>query len=148
MNTDNLSNLTQEDPGKTGISVAGPAGEPAKKSGNSSGSGDDRSQEPGPRLIERRTGLRGQSIAPGRRPVNPVRKNTLDDLNERDPEVPYMKAERAQRDLVCSILERQDRMNEEILARVIDLQYRMDDLEEQVQQSRKRKSGTGAEVSS
>jgi hypothetical protein len=40
-----------------------------------------------------------------------------------------VKAEHAIRDLVCSLMERQDRMNEEILQRVIDLQYRMDDIE-------------------
>ncbi|MDD4137702.1 MAG: hypothetical protein PHT99_07425 [Methanoregula sp.] len=63
--------------------------------------------------------------------MNPrtVRKNTEDDLKDRDPEIPYIKTEKAVRDLVCSLMERQDRMNEEILLRVIDLQYRMDDIE-------------------
>jgi len=66
--------------------------------------------------------------------MNPrtVRKNTDDDLKERDPEIPYIKTEKAVRDLVCSLMERQDRMNEEILLRVIDLQYRMDDVEASV----------------
>ncbi|MDD4136819.1 MAG: hypothetical protein PHT99_02865 [Methanoregula sp.] len=58
-----------------------------------------------------------------------IRKNTEDDLHEKNPEIPYVTAEHAIRDLVCSLIERQDRMNEEILTRVIDLQYRMDDLE-------------------
>jgi hypothetical protein len=63
--------------------------------------------------------------------MNPrtVRKNTEDDLKERDPEIPYLKTEKAIKDLVCSLMERQDRMNEELLLRVIDLQYRMDDIE-------------------
>lgn len=63
--------------------------------------------------------------------MNPrtVRKNTEDDLKEREPEIPYVKTEKAVKDLVCSLMERQDRMNEEILLRVIDLQYRMDDIE-------------------
>jgi hypothetical protein len=50
-------------------------------------------------------------------------------LNERDPEVPYLMFEKVLRDLVCSLMERQDRMNEELLRRMIDLQYRVDDLE-------------------
>jgi len=61
--------------------------------------------------------------------VRTIRKNTEDDLHEKNPEIPYVTAEHAIRDLVCSLMERQDRMNEEILTRVIDLQYRMDDLE-------------------
>jgi len=71
---------------------------------------------------------------------NTVRKNTETDLNEKDPEVPYVKTERAIRDLVCSLMERQDRMNEEILRQVIDLQYRVDDLEESVPAKRKMKA--------
>ena len=51
------------------------------------------------------------------------------DLGQRDPEIPYMKTETALRDLVCSILERQDRMNETIFNRIIDLEYRIDDIE-------------------
>jgi hypothetical protein len=87
-------------------------------------------QKPAPRLVERRTELRGQALAPGRVPAHVVRKDTESDLNEKDPEIPYVKMERAIRDLVCSLMERQDRMNEELLLRVIDLQYRMDDLED------------------
>ena len=83
----------------------------------------------GPHFVERRTGLRGQGIAPARMSGRTIRKNTEDELHEKVPEIPYVKAEHALRDLVCSIMERQDRMNEEILQRVIDLQYRMDDLE-------------------
>ena len=41
-----------------------------------------------------------------------------------------MKFEAAARDLVCSLMERQDRMNEEIFYRINDLAYRLDDLEE------------------
>jgi len=40
-----------------------------------------------------------------------------------------VKFEAALCDLVCSLMERQDRMNEELLRRMIDLQYRMDDIE-------------------
>jgi hypothetical protein len=53
----------------------------------------------------------------------------MQDLKQPDPKIPYVKTERAIRDLVCSLLERQDRMNEVILCRLIDLEYRIDDLE-------------------
>ncbi|MFA4875883.1 MAG: hypothetical protein WC586_00590 [Methanoregula sp.] len=79
--------------------------------------------------MQRRSGLRGLSLDAARVPVRGVRKLTEDDLNERDPEIPYVKAEAAFRDLVCSLMERQDRMNEELFKRIVDLQYRVDDLE-------------------
>lgn len=82
-----------------------------------------------PYLVERRTGLRGLLIGAGKPSVGNVRNNTEGELRERDPEIPYWKLEAAHRDLVCSIMERQDRMNEELLQRIVDLQYRMDDLE-------------------
>jgi hypothetical protein len=79
--------------------------------------------------VERRTGLRGLGIGACRPPACATRKNTEDELREKDPEIPYVKAEHALRDLICSLMERQDRMNEELLQRIVDLQYRMDDLE-------------------
>lgn len=82
-----------------------------------------------PRLVERRTGLRGLSIGAVPPSAGRVRKNTEDELRERDPEVPYWNLEAAHRDLVCSIMERQDRMNEVLLQKIVDLQYRMDDHE-------------------
>ena len=92
--------------------------------------------------MERRTALRGQAIASGRVPAGVVRKNTESDLNEKNPEIPYVTMERAIRDLVCSMMERQDRMNEAILLRVIDLQYRMDDIEA----GRREAAGAGGEA--
>jgi hypothetical protein len=86
-------------------------------------------QKKRPRLVQRRTGLRGLSIGAARAPARTIRKNTEDDLKERDPEIPYVKAEAACRDLVCCLMEREDRMNEELLEKMVDLQYRMDDLE-------------------
>jgi hypothetical protein len=46
-----------------------------------------------------------------------------------------VKFEAAARDLVCSLMERQDRMNEEIFYRINDLAYRLDDLEEDRQEN-------------
>jgi hypothetical protein len=79
--------------------------------------------------VERRTGLRGLHIGAAPVPPGTIRRQTLAQLNERDPEIPYVTFEAAVRDLVCSLMERQDRMNEELLRRMIDLQYRMDDIE-------------------
>jgi hypothetical protein len=82
-----------------------------------------------PHSVERRTGLRGLLIGAGKPSFGKGRNNTESELRERDTEIPYWKLEAAHRDLVCSIMERQDRMNEELLQRIVDLQYRMDDLE-------------------
>ena len=82
-----------------------------------------------PRLVERVTALRGQSIARPQEPKSTSRRRTQLDIYGKDPEIPYVKFEAAARDIVCSLMERQDRMNEVLLQRIIDLQYRMDDLE-------------------
>jgi len=52
------------------------------------------------------------------------------DIYEKDAEIPYVKFEAAARDLVCSLMERQDRMNEEIFSKINDLAYRVDDIEQ------------------
>jgi len=82
-----------------------------------------------PRLVERATGLRGRSVCTGRISKSTYRKRTERDLHFPDAEVPYIKTEHAIRDLVCSLMERQDRMNETIFLKINDLEYRVDDLE-------------------
>jgi hypothetical protein len=82
-----------------------------------------------PRLVERKTGLRGQAIDRGTRPSRLDRHRIEKDLLEHDSDIPYTAAEKAQRDLVCSLVERQDRMTEQLLLMINDLQYRTDDLE-------------------
>ena len=79
--------------------------------------------------MERRTELRGQHIGAAPVSAGTIRRQTKAQLHERDPEIPYVKFEAALGDLICSLMERQDRMNEELLRRMIDLQYRMDDIE-------------------
>ena len=91
---------------------------------------DDGGDSTGPRLVERKTGLRGQSIGQGRIAQSTIRNRTERDLRLPDAEIPYFKTEKAVRDLVCSLLERQDRMNEAIFVRIIDLEYRIDDSEQ------------------
>lgn len=89
----------------------------------------DKKKHKAPLLVERKTGLRGLGIAPAREPKGSTRRKTERDLSLPDPEVPYVKAEKAILDLVCSLMERQDRMNEEIFLKLIDLSYRQEDLE-------------------
>ena len=83
-----------------------------------------------PHLVERVTALRGQSIARPQEPKSVRRRQTRSELNGNDPEIPYVKFEAAIRDLVCSLMERQDRMNEEIFYKINDLAYRVEDLEQ------------------
>ncbi|MDD1701663.1 MAG: hypothetical protein LUQ31_01615 [Methanoregula sp.] len=83
-----------------------------------------------PRLVERVTALRGQGIGRPPEPKSAVRRRTQIDINGKDPEIPYVKFEAAAHDLVCSLMERQDRMNEEIFYRINDIVYRIEDLED------------------
>jgi hypothetical protein len=82
-----------------------------------------------PRLVERATALRGQSIARPKEPKSTKRRRTRVDIYSKDPEIPYVKFEAAAKDLICSLMERQDRMNEEIFYRIHDLAYRVEDIE-------------------
>jgi hypothetical protein len=82
-----------------------------------------------PSLVGRVTAMRGLRIA---RPVESKstrRRRTRIDIYNKDAEIPYVKFELAARDIVCSLMERQDRMNEEIFYKINDLAYRVGDLE-------------------
>jgi hypothetical protein len=79
--------------------------------------------------VERKTALRGQAIAPGKNPKR-QRKTISRELMEEDSDVPYAAAEKATRDLICSLIERQDRAIEGLLLVITDMQYRLDDLED------------------
>jgi hypothetical protein len=74
--------------------------------------------------------MRWQGIARPREPKSTRRRRTQRDIYGKDPEIPYVKFEAVTRDLVCSLMERQDRMNEEIFLRLNDLAYRVEDLEQ------------------
>jgi hypothetical protein len=82
-----------------------------------------------PNPADRVTAIRGLSIARPKVPKSAVRRQTLRDLYGKDPEIPYVKFEAVVRDLVCSLMERQDRMNEEIFYQINDLRFRTEDLE-------------------
>jgi len=94
--------------------------------------GETRTESPpatAPRLVERVTALRGLSSAHPMEPKSIRRRRTRIDIYNKDAEIPYVKFEIAARDIVCSLMERQDRMNEEIFSRINDLVYRVEDLE-------------------
>ncbi|MDP3397210.1 MAG: hypothetical protein Q8S57_11185 [Methanoregula sp.] len=84
-----------------------------------------------PRLVERATALRGQSNGRPQEPKSTYRRRTKLDIYDKDPEIPYVKFESAALDLVCSLMERQDRMNEEIFLKLNDLVYQVEDLQQE-----------------
>jgi len=94
-----------------------------------------------PRLVERVTALRGQAIDHGQRPKRSVRSGIKLELLAYDSDIPYAAVEKAQRDLVCSLIERQDRVTEKLLLMINDLQYRTDELELTVEAVLRRKTG-------
>jgi len=109
------------------------SGEQGTGGQNSTDSGDARTAKrtrTAPLLVERVTALRGQGIASPREPKSILRRRTQADIDNKGAEVPYVKFEAAVRDLVCSLMERQDRMNEEIFYKINDLVYRVEDLEQ------------------
>jgi len=82
-----------------------------------------------PKMVERKTALRGQAIGPATRPKRPAMSRTGRDLLAYDSDIPYAAVEKANRDLFCSLIERQDQVTERLLLLINDLQYRVDDLE-------------------
>ena len=126
MNEQSENNDENQEPGPAGSSEQG-IGQ------NSVDPGDARTAKrttTSPPLVERVTALRGQGIASPKKPKSTLRRQTLTDIYGRDAEVPYVKLEAAARALVCSLMERQDRMNEEIFYKLNDLAYRVEDLEQ------------------
>jgi hypothetical protein len=100
---------------------------------------EQKNGSPAPHYAERKTELRGLGIASSRGKKSTTRRRTEQDLNSPDPEVSYARFETAARGLVCSLMERQDRMNEEIFFKLNDLGYRQDDLEVMVEDLRQGK---------
>ncbi|MDO9326550.1 MAG: hypothetical protein Q7T80_16490 [Methanoregula sp.] len=112
-------------PGPAGSGETGAGANRTDTAGTRTGAG----KKPASKCIERVTALRGLGIGRPREPKSSLRRQTQRDIYGRDPEIPYVKFETAARDLVCSLMERQDRMNEEIFFRLSDLTYRIEDLE-------------------
>ena len=126
MNINSENNVENQEPGLAGSGEQG-TGQ------NSTDPGDARTAKrtgTAPPLVDRVTALRGQGIASPKKPKSTLRRQTQTDIYGKDAEVPYVKLEAAARDLICSLMERQDRMNEEIFNKLNDLGYRLGDLEE------------------
>ena len=119
------------------VSCAAGAGQ--ENTNDETAGGVQKTNRPAPRMVERKTELRGLGIAPSREKKSTIRKRTEHDLNVSDPEVPCARFETAARDLVCSLMERQDRMNEQLFVRLNDLGYRMDDLEVDLEEYKRAK---------
>jgi hypothetical protein len=126
MNEQPENNVENQEPGPARSSEQGTGP-------NSTDSGDARTAKrtrTAPLLVERVTALRGQGIAAHKEPKSTLRRQTQADIYNKGAEVPYLKLEAAARDLVCSLMERQDRMNEEIFYKLNDLAFQVGDLEE------------------
>lgn len=79
--------------------------------------------------VDRVTALRGPRGEIPRPSKATLRRRTLEDLRVQNPEVPYRKYEEASRDLICALMERQDRITEELLYRIIELECEVRDLQ-------------------
>jgi hypothetical protein len=120
----NLKDVPEPDAVVSGVAGTG------QKQGHVKGKEPEKNtRHPAPKLVERKTELRESAIAPSWAAPASIRKRTERDLKEPNAEITYYKAEKANRDLFCSLIERQDRMIEEVFLVINDLRYRIEDLE-------------------
>jgi hypothetical protein len=82
--------------------------------------------------VVRKTELQGMSAKPSPDNQAQIRRRTERDLKDADADIPYAKTERAVRDLVCSLIERQDRMNIDIFLEINTMQEDIGMLKDQV----------------
>ncbi len=95
--------------------------------------------------VFRKTELRG--IAPPSEPdaIKKARQRILKNIRDPDGEVAYRMFEDSFRDFTCSLVERQDKVYDEMLLHVADLQQQVDALEDRIEEVRQ-VSPRGAEV--
>nr|WP_319376232.1 hypothetical protein [uncultured Methanoregula sp.] len=79
--------------------------------------------------VFRKTELHGTLSASTPDKKKKIRKRTLHRLNDPDAEVTYQQFESVLRNFVCSLMERQDRSNDEQYLHVAELQQQIDALE-------------------
>jgi len=86
--------------------------------------------------VFRKTELLG--IAPPSEPdaIRKARQRTLKSIRDPDGEVAYRPFEDAFRDFVCSLVERQNNVYDEMLLHAADLQQRIDALERRLEELR------------
>jgi adenylosuccinate synthase len=94
--------------------------------------------------VKRKTELQGMSTKSSPGGPTRVRKRTERDLKDPKFGIPYVKTEKAVRDLVCSLMERQDRMNTDIFLEINSMNEDIAMLKDQVYKIRITKSGTAA----
>jgi hypothetical protein len=94
------------------------------------------------RTVFRKTELLG--IAPPTEPdaIKKARQRTLKNIRDPDGEVAYRPFEDAFRDFTCSLVQRQDKVYDEMLLYVADLQQRIDALECQIEEIRNASPGS------
>ena len=89
----------------------------------------EETEEPAPRLVERKTELHYADPAPVRKRKGAVRHRTEQSTKIPDPEVLYRNLEAAVRELSGSLREWQEGMGGQVLTRLNELEYRVDDIE-------------------
>jgi hypothetical protein len=80
------------------------------------------------RLVERATALRGLTANPPRISTRARQKIAEHDLLH-DSGLPYETYPKDLRKILCTIFERQDRLNDALLLRFSDMEYRVEDIE-------------------
>jgi hypothetical protein len=94
--------------------------------------------------VKRKTELQGMSTKSSPDGPTQVRRRTERDLKDPEFGIPYAATEKAVRDLVCSLMERQNRMNADIFLEINSMQEDIGMLKDQVYKIRITKSGTAA----
>ena len=99
-----------------------------------------------PKTVFRKTELLGIAPPTGPDEIRKARQRTLKNIRDPDGEVAYRRFEDAFRDFICSLVERQDKIYDEMLLHVADLQQRIDLLEQRLEETRRVSPG-GKEAS-
>ena len=164
---DNTQETTGKSPGISGREsegVAGPSREVSQRDQGASGeeiTGQEENselewakrhvkEEPAPEKQEpvrqvpqpagnvfRKTELHGTTTASTPDEGKKIRKRTMQSLKSPGATVPYHQFETAFKDFICSLMERQDMMGEELLLHIADLQQQIDALEDQLNNVKK-----------
>ena len=106
-------------------------------------------QEPVPqpvRNVFRKTELHGTMPASTPDEGKKTRRRTMQSLKSPGAMVSYQPFETAFRDFICSLMERQDMMGEELLLHIADLQQLIDAFEDQLNKVKKIESSVNPDV--
>ena len=91
--------------------------------------------------VFRKTELNGTRLPSTPDELKKTRKRTMQKLRDPGGEVPYREFETAFRDFICSLMERQDVIQQEALLHIADLEQRISALRDQLDQIRRASSG-------